>query len=125
MTLRHYTNKMNGDRYWFSLETGAIEGRPGQYHEPPEREYNGKHSALPCPMIIRDIPDYVSPLGTGVIGSRSTRRDDLKRGGCREVDPKEWHGEFRNERFAKKHNLKYTEVPDTRKRIAAELPTDD
>lgn len=42
------------------------------------------------PMIMRDIPDYRSPLGTGMITSRSHRREDLKRGNCREVDPGEW-----------------------------------
>lgn len=41
-------------------------------------------------MIMRDIPHYKSPLGTGLITSRSHRREDLKRGGCREVDPSEW-----------------------------------
>jgi len=42
------------------------------------------------PMIMRDCPEYRSPLGTGLITSRSHRREDLKRGNCREVDPGEW-----------------------------------
>lgn len=41
------------------------------------------------PMIIRDTPDYLSPLGTGLISGRAARREDLKRGECREVDPSE------------------------------------
>jgi len=45
----------------------------------------------PGPYIVPDIPAYRSPLGTGEISSRSTRREDLKRGNCREVDP----GEFK------------------------------
>jgi hypothetical protein len=41
------------------------------------------------PCIVPDIPDYRSPLGTGVISGRRQRREDLKRAGCREVDPSE------------------------------------
>lgn len=47
-------------------------------------------SPLPCPNVMGDIAEYKSPLGTGVIGSRSHRREDLKRGNCREVDPSEY-----------------------------------
>jgi hypothetical protein len=41
------------------------------------------------PMIMRDTPEYLSPLGTGLISGRAQRREDLKRGNCREVDPSE------------------------------------
>lgn len=41
------------------------------------------------PYIMGDLPAYKSPLGTGVIEGRAARREDLKRGGCREVDPSE------------------------------------
>lgn len=59
-------------------------------------------------QVMPDIPDYVSPLGTGVITSRSKRREDLKRGGCREVDPSEHKVQYHNERFARKRGLPYT-----------------
>lgn len=42
------------------------------------------------PMIMSDLPAYMSPLGTGLIDGRAARREDLKRSGCREVDPSEW-----------------------------------
>ena len=42
------------------------------------------------PMVRSDLPAYKSPLGTGVIDGRAARREDLKRGDCREVDPSEW-----------------------------------
>ena len=48
-------------------------------------------SGLSCPQVLGDIPEYVSPLGTGLVTSRSQRREELKRHGCREVDP----GEFK------------------------------
>ncbi len=41
------------------------------------------------PYIQSDLPAYKSPLGTGVIEGRAARREDLKRGNCREVDPSE------------------------------------
>ena len=53
----------------------------------------GSHEAaqsdFPTPSIWGDIQPYRSPLGTGEISSRSGRREDLKRGNCREVDPSE------------------------------------
>lgn len=49
-----------------------------------------ERSALPMPNVMGDIPEYRSPLGTGPITSRSHRREDLKRGNCREVDPGEY-----------------------------------
>lgn len=55
-------------------------------HVEPEVE----RSPLASPQVMRDIPEYKSPLGTGLITSRSQRREDLKRGDCREVDPSEW-----------------------------------
>lgn len=42
------------------------------------------------PFVWNDLPGYKSPLGTGWIEGRAARREDLKRGGCREVDPSEW-----------------------------------
>lgn len=40
--------------------------------------------------VMSDLPGYRSPLGTGWIEGRAARREDLKRGNCREVDPGEW-----------------------------------
>lgn len=49
----------------------------------------GESSPLSAPYVAGDISPYMSPLGTGEVSSRSHRREDLKRGGCREVDPSE------------------------------------
>lgn len=56
-------------------------------------------------QIMRDLPGYASPLGTGWIEGRAARREDLKRGNCREVDPSEWKGGYRNPSFATKRGL--------------------
>ncbi len=52
------------------------------------------------PMIMRDLPAYKSPLGTGVIEGRAARREDLARGGCREVDPGEFRPRYLNPKNA-------------------------
>lgn len=43
----------------------------------------------PVHSVMTDLPAYKSPLGTGVIEGRYARREDMKRGDCREVDPSE------------------------------------
>lgn len=48
-------------------------------------EYRGKSI-----YVMSDLPGYRSPLGTGWVEGRVARREDLKRGNCREVDPGEW-----------------------------------
>ena len=58
-----------------------------------------------APMVMRDIPEYKSPLGTGLITSRSQRREDLKRGNAREVDPSEYKPRYLNQTFASKRGL--------------------
>ena len=66
---------------------------------------------LGCPQIIRDISEYRSPVDGSVIGSRSERREDLKRNNCIEWDPaaSPTRGKrvFKNKRFARKWNLPY------------------
>lgn len=62
-----------------------------------------------APMVLRDIPEYKSPLGTGLITSRSHRREDLKRGNAREVDPGEFRPRYINPSFASKRGLSVNE----------------
>jgi hypothetical protein len=40
-----------------------------------------------APMVMRDIPEYESPIDGRMISSRSQKREDLKRNNCIEVDP--------------------------------------
>lgn len=53
-------------------------------------------------MIVRDLPAYKSPLGTGVVEGRAARREELKRHGCREVDPSEFKPSYTNQRYVEK-----------------------
>lgn len=58
-----------------------------------------------APYVWSDLPAYKSPLGTGVVDGRKARREDLKRGGCREVDPSEFKPGYINENFTKPRGL--------------------
>lgn len=60
-------------------------------------------------MIASDIPDYMSPLGNGLISGRRARREELKRNNCREVDPAEFKPAFYNKKFAAKRGLPVSE----------------
>lgn len=52
------------------------------------------------PQMRGDIPAYRSPITGEWITSRSQRREDLARHGCREVDPSEAPSDhYRNERY--------------------------
>lgn len=63
------------------------------------------------PQIIRDIPEYASPVSGKMITSRSERRYDLEASNSREWDPADspTKGKFRNERIAKKAGAKVDE----------------
>ncbi len=60
--------------------------------------------SVAMPFVLGDLPDYVSPLGSGVISGRAARREDLKRHGCREVDPSEYTPEYRNARLERRYS---------------------
>jgi hypothetical protein len=70
-----------------------------------------KHADMGVPYIIGDLPGYASPVGTGWIEGRAARREDLKRTGCREVDPSEYKPQYHNKTFAKKWGKEYTPAP--------------
>ena len=55
-----------------------------------------------APFIVSDTPAYVSPITRKVVEGRAARREDLKRSGCREVDPSEFKAVYRNPAFAKR-----------------------
>ena len=59
--------------------------RDGEWVEPAPRGRSDNG-----PMIMRDLPAYLSPLGDGWIEGRAARREHLKANNCREVDPGEW-----------------------------------
>lgn len=94
MRLRYCKEKA----YWYNPDTMEIDGQEGQFHEQPQRQSS-------C-FIMSDIEPYKSPLGTGMITSRTERREELKRNGLREVDPSEFKAQYKNERFMNKHGIK-------------------
>jgi hypothetical protein len=50
---------------------------------------------IAMPQICSDIPEYASPVTGEIIGSRSHRREDLKKNNCYEIDPPKPRG-FKN-----------------------------
>jgi hypothetical protein len=88
----------------FVFRDGAFVDR--QTGIPMEKPFAGKICA---PHIISDIPEYRSPIDGRVIGSRSERRDDLKRNNCVEYEPSlgptKGKPKFRNAEFCKKRGL--------------------
>ena len=82
-------------RYRWNPESGSVE----------EVIDSGGQRATQTFQIMRDLPGYKSPLGTGWIEGRAARREDMKRGNCREVDPSEWKGGYTNPSFASKRGL--------------------
>lgn len=69
----------------------------------PQRQVR---AAFTAPMVMRDIPDYRSPIDGKVIGSRSTRREDLKKNGCVEWEPGIGKGPYKRTP-GEVHNPKY------------------
>lgn len=62
-------------------------------------------NAVCMPRVMRDTPEYHSPIDGRLISSRSARREDLKRNGCIEIDPPRKPKGYKNKAYAKKHNL--------------------
>lgn len=70
--------------------------------EPMAKPFEGQVCA---PSVRGDIPEYISPVTGKPVEGRWARREDLKRSGCREVDPSEWKPSYRNRKFAEKRGL--------------------
>lgn len=87
----------------------------GESYDPREREAERAASF----QIQKDIPEYLSPVTGKLIGSRSERREDLKRTGCREVDPSEhkWWAEKRKRDAAENDRRITRAVEDTIRRL--------
>jgi hypothetical protein len=88
--------------------------RNGQLVNKRTGEVSPSTGEIAMPMVMRDIPEYSSPIDGRMITSRSERREDLKRNNCIEVDPantltKGRSDVFKNKRFAKKHGLTLAE----------------
>jgi hypothetical protein len=58
-----------------------------------------KNKGIFAPQVMPDTPEYISPVTRKPIVGRAARREDLKRAGCREVDPSEYKPTYISERF--------------------------
>lgn len=72
-----------------------------------------------APRVQSDTPAYLSVVSNKMIDGRRDRREDLKRSGCREVDPSEnTITTCQTEKWAKRLNLPHVPV-----KPAAYMPT--
>lgn len=62
-----------------------------------------------APAVLPDTPAYRSPISGEVVDGRRARREDLKKHDCIEAGdlPRKNGGLVRNEKFARKHSLKW------------------
>lgn len=94
-------------RYWYrNGDVRDADGMPMLSHN----ELAHDESQVRAPMVMRDIPEYQSPIDDRWITSRSWRREDLKRNDCVEVDPPRRKRGVINEAFAAKRGLKVCEA---------------
>tara|TARA_R110000868_G_scaffold50131_1_gene160566 strand:+ start:133 stop:585 length:453 start_codon:yes stop_codon:yes gene_type:complete len=93
---------MSAQRYWYrNGDVRDAEGMPMLGHN----ELAHDESQIRSPMVMRDIPEYQSPIDDRWITSRSWRREDLRRNDCIEADPPKRKRGVTNARFAKKRGL--------------------
>ena len=71
-----------------------------EYDPREERLKRAKRPSV-FPTVIRDTAPYVSPVSRKVVEGRAARREDLRRSGCREVDPSEFTPTYFTEKYAK------------------------
>ena len=95
-------------------------------------ESNPKRSDFPCPMIIRPFEPYRSVVTGEMITDRSQRREEIRRGRDRNLEPWEPSPDrpqgFINENFCKRGGLPVSEEAQewaAREKKKAEVKRDD
>ncbi len=83
-----------------------ISKKTGEPMEAPDR--------VCAPLIQSDIAPYMSVVSNKVIDGRKDRREDLKRSGCREVDPSEGLPGVRSEKWAKRLKMPIVDLSEKR-----------
>jgi len=87
---------------------GTFVWRDGQFVEKRTGEpLSTKVDRICRPYVMRDIPEYASPIDGKPITSRSHRREDLARNDCVEVEPRKRPRGFKNKRFCEKRGLPF------------------
>ena len=75
------------------------------------------------PYVVSDIKAYRSIASNQMIDSRSARREDLKRTGCREVDPSEAPPRYcHSKKWARVLKMDYVPPPKPKPRVTSVGP---
>lgn len=89
--------RLNRDGMWIDKTTGKPMETRGDF--------------VPTPQITRDIAPYMSMASKQMIDGRAAQREDLKRTGCRLVDPTEYKPTYHSKERAIKHGREWTPRP--------------
>ena len=75
-------------------------------NQPMDLPFKGQ---ITLPHMRGDIQPYTSPITGQIVDGRAARREELKRHNCIEAGdkPRLNRGKVRNEKFARKHGLKW------------------
>ncbi len=76
-------------------------GKDWVEYDPREERLKRAQQPSAFPYVVRDTAAYVSPVTKKVIDGKAARREDLKRSGCREVDPSEYTPTYYTEKYAR------------------------
>ncbi len=87
------TYVLRGDQ-WVSKTTGQPMQTRGDF--------------VPTPQLVRDIAPYMSMASKKMIDGRAAQREDLKRTGCRVVDPGEYKPTYESKKRAIAHGREWT-----------------
>lgn len=89
--------RLNRDGMWIDKTTGKPMETRGDF--------------VPTPQITRDIAPYMSMASKQMIDGRAAQREDLKRTGCRLVDPTEYKPTYHSKERAIRHGREWTPRP--------------
>ncbi len=71
-------------------------------------------NAVCRPYVQSDMAPYLSVASNQMVDGRRARREDLKRTGCREVDPSEGLPGCRTEKWAKRLGMDVVDLTEKR-----------
>lgn len=66
------------------------------------KPHPNRSTIFDAPTVLSDIPGYVSPATGKWVEGRVARKEDLKKAGCREIDPQEFTPEFSDNHYKKR-----------------------
>ena len=92
---------MASEAYWQNYD--LIDWSGIKNRQRPACDMSFVCSDFPMPLVMPDTPEYISPVTGRIVDGRVARQEDLKRAGCREVDPSEYRPTYKSKRLQKRY----------------------